>query len=1195
MNEDISEEINRYHIELKQWSNPKPEHVNFDITTNDMWSVIQAYTKQYGWIHHQLESFNMLVSGELQNILENSRELVFFSDSKDNSGNKIKHLITFGKTILGWPQHIEKDNSITRTTPQMCRTRDLTYSVPVYSKVEYHTIIQTSSGVQLSEKLEQVGDVLMFDLPIMLRSKLCVLSSQTSQEQMESGEAIDDLGGYFIINGNEKVIVSQESAANNKIFVNYSKKNESWEAKIISQDYSSTEIKYKRTNTITVKKTSIMFQITQSMSVPLFIMFFALGLSDLNTLKKLFPKKLLWLFESCVEDLGSVVDSTSALVYIGKSNKRISIDESINYSKSLIQTNVFVHTSTDFNKKSIFLCKMLMKLLQTIIGELQEDDKDSLVNKRIDCAGALIKELIETRLREILSGDLREKIEAKVRRGTQIDLIKDINLTKLMNSLRTSFATGNWTRERSGIMIDLHRIGYSTPIAELRRTKLQLSNPTASNLGPHRVHTSFFGYICPSETTDGTDVGLLKQLALLTRVSTVCDPSVVVNALTTTELFLTSDAKPEHPILINNDIVGSSENPESIVEIIRNKRRSGSLPKDISVFLSQTGEVCISTDSGRLCRPLIIVKSGRPMITQKDIKELASGKMSWDNLLSSGKIEYLDTQEIDHMLVAIDIAKLQRQEYLWTHLEIHPIVVFSTIISSLPFPNYNAGVRVMWSGGNFRQALGVYASNYTVRFDTSAHTLCYTNKPIVYTKPGRMLGIDNSGSGQSIIIAIASYGGFNQDDGLVFNASAIQRGMFRSFYYHTHKSVSEEDYARRAEIVNPSKYFGERSKYSKLDSDGVIRVGEVFNHGDILIGKVIVSKTDSSVFVDASEVAHSCGVVEAVAVSTNSGGFTVVKVKTRELRIPEIGDKFCPRHFQKGTIAMVYRQEDMPFTPDGITPDMFLSPYGLTGRMTVGILFEILCGKAAVLNGTEVNSTGFDREEGNTLAHEMQEQLLQHGYSANGTEMLCDGFEGKQIQSKIFLGPMFQQKLKQMSADKIQARSTGRVSERTRQPVSGRAKGGGGRIGEMERDAMISHGISKFVNEKMFDVSDKYSAWICVNCGVFANANHESTSDAIQECQLCKRSNFVLLDMPYTFKLMHQYMYSLGGINLKLGSTSVKSTELDINEFEDIDELEEEEEPPMTSILGEVLNDASKDEFTMNEDTEEENYDEYSF
>ncbi len=1204
MSQSISEEIKHYKDQLKKWSNITPKSIDPGVTTEDMWPVIDSYVQQYGWISHQIESYNTFVSGELQSVIENTRDLEFFSDTRDDSGNKIKHIITFGKTTIGWPQHIEKDNSITRTTPEMCRVRDLSYTVPVYCKIEYHKITQTVTGIELNKKLEQVGDVLILELPVMLRSKLCVLSGMTHEELIHNGEAPEDLGGYFIVNGNEKVIVSQESSANNKIFVNFDKKLNSWVAKIICQDYTEPNMvqsmtakpqKYKRTNALIQEKSSIQFGITPTHFVPIFVMFYALGITNLNTIRDMFPKNLLWLYESCLQDLGNVVDSTSALVYIGKNAQKITVEDSIRFAKNLIKTNLFVHIPDDsYTKKAIFMSKMLTKLLKTMTGELQEDDKDSLVNKRIDCVGNLIKELVETRLREILRNDLYGKIESRFKNNKSIDILKDINMTKFLQTIKTSFATGNWTRERAGIMIDLHRIGYTTPIAELRRTKLMLSNPTASNLGPHRVHTSFFGYFCPSETTDGTDVGLLKQLALLARISLSSNPSVVIQVLNSTNIFLPVGTDAKFPILINNNIVGSTENPTELVKFLRTQRRLGKLQKDVSVCLLETNEIHVLTDAGRLTRPLLIVnQDGMLNITHDDIQGIKSGNFNFNDLLTSEKIEYLDCQEIDEMLVAIDLETFAQQKYKYTHLEIHPIGIFSTVISSLPFPNYNAGVRVMWSGGNFRQALGVYASNYTRRFDTSAHVLMYTHRPIVYTKPSRMLGIDQSGSGQSVILAIASYAGFNQDDCLVFNASAIQRGMFRSFYYHTHKSSESEDYARKEEITNPEKYFGSRPKYSKLDSDGIIRVGEAFNSGDILIGKVIISKTDSSVFVDSSEIAHSCGVVESVVVSKNADGYTIVKVKTRELRIPELGDKFCPRHFQKGTIGMVYRQEDLPFTRDGVCPDVFLSPYGLTGRMTVGILFEVLCGKASALTGEEINSTGFDRKEGLDLIDDMSSLLVQYGFSPHGTEMLCDGFEGRPIESKIFLGPLFQQKLKQMSADKIQARSgTGKLSERTRQPVSGRAKGGGGRIAEMERDAMIAHGISRFINEKMFDVSDKYSTWICTNCGVFANANYQTSRQELQNCSNCGHNSYELVDIPYGFKLMHQYMYSLGGVNLRLGTNTTTNTIFDSSEDFTAETPDyEEETAPMTTKLGEVLNEALSEE--TNYDLFEE--DEYSF
>jgi DNA-directed RNA polymerase II subunit RPB2 len=459
--------------------------------------------------------------------------------------------------------------------------------------------------------------------------------------------------------------------------------------------------------------------------------------------------------------------------------------------------------------------------------------------------------------------------------------------------------------------------------------------------------------------------------------------------------------------------------------------------------------------------------------------------------------------------------------------------------SIIPFPDHNQSPRNTYQSAMGKQAMGIYATNYQLRMDTLANILYYPQKPLVTTRAMDFLHFRELPSGQNAIVAIACYSGYNQEDSVIMNQSAIDRGLFRSIFYRTYMDQEKKAGGSQStfleEFAKPSRETTLRMRqgtYEKLDDDGLIPPGVNVAGDDIIIGKVVPieetseelgQKTVRHTHRDSSTPIRSAekGVVDKVLLTTNADGFRFTKVRVRSIRVPQMGDKFASRHGQKGTVGITYRQEDMPFTTDGITPDIIINPHAIPSRMTVGHLIECLLGKVSALDGTEGDATPFT----DTTVEDISKRLRELGFQSRGFEIMHNGHTGRKLNAQIFMGPTYYQRLKHMVDDKIHARARGPVQILTRQPVEGRSRDGGLRFGEMERDCMISHGAAQFLKERLFDVSDAYRVHVCDICGMFAIANLKK---GIYECRSCRnKTQISQIHIPYAFKLLVQELVSM--------------------------------------------------------------------
>lgn len=577
-------------------------------------------------------------------------------------------------------------------------------------------------------------------------------------------------------------------------------------------------------------------------------------------------------------------------------------------------------------------------------------------------------------------------------------------------------------------------------------------------------------------------------------------------------------------IFLDGKFVGKTGSPQKLVEKIIEIRRQGKLSMEVNaVYLNYTDEVKILTEAGRARRPLIVVKNGKPALTKDHINKLKKGEINWNHFIEKGIIEFLDAEEEENTYIALRESDLTNKH---THLELNPSIILGLSASTIPFPEFNRGDRVNFGAKMVEQSIGLFATNILNRADTKSNVMIYPQKPLIQTFVHKPINYDDHPNGMNIVIAIACFDGYNMDDAIVINKSSIERGLFWSFMYRTYQSERKRYMGGQEDVIGIPKagvrgYLGEDA-YKQLPEDGIVNPETIVNSDDVIIGRSsplrflgtadqfvagIENIRETSVTLRHGD----SGIVDRVFISETLNGTKLIKTVIRDSKKPEIGDKFASRHGQKGIVAALVPQEDMPFTADGIVPDIIFNPHGIPSRMTMGKLLEIISGKVAALSGDYIYAPAFNPP---TRTH-LENLLHSYGFRKNGMEMMCNGRTGEAFNSLVFIGNCFYQKLDHLVSNKIHARSRGPVTLLTRQPTEGRSKEGGLRLGEMEKDCLIAHGAVLALKER-FD-SDKTVIPICIKCGIVA------IDDRIKNrkiCPVCDDTNVVEVEMSYAFKLM---------------------------------------------------------------------------
>ncbi len=591
----------------------------------------------------------------------------------------------------------------------------------------------------------------------------------------------------------------------------------------------------------------------------------------------------------------------------------------------------------------------------------------------------------------------------------------------------------------------------------------------------------------------------------------------------------------EGKIYVNGRLLGFHPDPKKLVEELRKKRRSGQIPYSVSItYFESTNEVYIYTDAGRLMRPVIVVKDGKPLLTNTHLKMLKEGKITWDDLVKQGVIEYIDANEEENAYIATSPEELTKEH---THLEIHPSIILGMGVNLIPWPERNMTTRLLHGSKMADQGLGLYQANFRIRTDSMSYVLYYPQRPIVKTRIFDYLQLQRRPYGQNIVVAVLPFEGYNMMDAIIMNKDSIERALFRAVFFRTYEAVERRypgGQKDRFEIPseNTSGYLGE-DVYHALDEDGIAMPETHVKGGDALIGRTSPprfledvahfgimeeKRRENSVLLRPDEE----GVVDTVMISYDEDGNKLVKVKVRQEKIPEIGDKFTARMGQKGVIGMIVPQEDMPFTSSGIVPDLIFNSHAFISRMTVSYVLEILGAKAATLEGwKEVDAT-----IGEGMKPEDFEKVLKaHGFRKDGKETLYDGKTGEELEADIFIGPIYYLRLKHLVSQKYQARARGPVQILTRQPTEGKAREGGIRFGEMERDTLIGHGAAMTLYERLVEESDKTTILVCEVCG---NLGIEDNIKKKRYCSVCGSTKVHEVNVSYAFKLLLDELKSLG-------------------------------------------------------------------
>ena len=1212
-------------------------------------------------VAHQIDSYNEFMLNGIRQIFKEHNPIVFQKE-KDEKTDTFRNVSRFylggkngDKIYYGKPVIYDETGSTSRVHymyPNEARLRNMTYGVTIHYDVEVEF---DNVAIALEEEEEQekgskisasaskektvttitLPQILLGKFPIMVHSNLCILTGLPKDVIYNLGEDKSDHGGYFIIDGKEKILVSQEIFADNMLYVQTrspdDKYSHSVEIRTVSEDTSKPERKlrvYMVAPTPRYTNGQIVVEIPNvKRPIPLFILMRALGvISDYDIIETCLlnmseNQDIIELFRPSVHDANKIFTQRAAIEYIGVFIKGKSVVQA-----QQILMNFFLPQigELNFQSKAFFLGYMVNKLVRVKANIDAPIDRDSLKFKRIKIPGKLIHSLFNEyyaqqikRIRTLL--DFKYNYNSAILSERFTDIVKeyeDIFKDRIVEEgLRRAFK-GNWGgsefTKQAGIVQDLNRLSYNSAISHLRKVNLPL-DASAKVIKPRLLHGSQW---CLMDPVDVPDDGLQKHFAISAHVTNGCNGSDMTQwllkepgiNLLSLEKYPKDFLYYQTKVFVNGAWIGVVADPEFVVGRIKTCRRLSFIPVHVSCSWDiQFREIQIFTDGGRACRPVYYYNSDKQAFAfqanKTIMKLLTERKFSWNELVGGfgikrmnynefyntddvkiimklydnlpegitfermaprmAVLEYIDASEENNALFAFrpdDIVKPGSAQF--THSDIHPSLMFGVMGNLISFPENNQLPRNTFSCSQSKQAVSMYNTSFLQRFDKMGVVLNAGQIPLVKTRYLKYFNNEQNPYGQNAIVAIMCYNGYNVEDSILFNEGSIKRGLFRTSYYNMYETredskqssgervdsrvVNMNDYQQQNAVVNAGR--GEGYDYSNLDTNGLILENTMVTEKSVLIGQVVTNSKNAGRVVDASirPKKGQIGYVDKTYITEAANPdipSRIAKVRIREDRAPNIGDKFASRCGQKGTVGLIIPEKDMPFTADGVRPDLIVNPHAFPSRMTIGQFVETIMAKACVVYGAFGDCTAFVNL-GNKHAT-FGSMLQKENYSSTGTQVLYNGTTGEQIESEIFIGPTYYMRLKHMVKDKINFRARGPNTNLTRQPVQGRANDGGLRIGEMERDGVIAHGATRFLQESMLVRGDNYYMAICNKTGMTAIYNPDSDvfmspmadgpiqfNDALTDNPKLVNitrfgRSFSVVQIPYSLKLLIQELQTM--------------------------------------------------------------------
>lgn len=1127
-------------------------NLKMEVSENDVREVIHTYFTEHSFVKQQMDSCNRFYDENMQKTIDDLREIVIKSSDEETI-----YKIRFHQISLKKPEVTEPDGEIRRLYPRDARLRNLSYSGSLYCDI---TITSRTN-----EEKEH-NEIYIGKVPIMVKSKFCNLIGIGREELCRLGEDPNDIGGYFIVNGIERVVIGQERMRNNHVFVTKTNPDRN---EYMAEMRSTTVCQSRPPSIVKVhmmpargdpSKMSIRATLPYIRTkIPVAIIFRGLGVHSEEEIMGCigidrYDVAMAELIRPSLDEARVIKGKQDALDYIGRRGEHGVQEKSmrIKFAKdkleSMLPHAIDVHIEDPDVSIACNFGYIIYRLLQCALLRRREDDKNHYVNRRIDLSGSLLNDLFR-KLFIGLKQDMRAYAEKiVVKRRKELDPNLAISAGIITQGFRHALASGNWDDTTFGVSQVLNRLTYVATFSHLRRL-----NSTFGYLGsqtkPRQVHNSQWGRICPAETPEGQACGLVKNMALMAHVTVGSFENQISKLLDeSTDVFKFLErsgetavkARTNDKVFLNGSLLGFHPNGKQLVSEIRLRRRKAAITSEVGVVMDfKNREVRICTDYGRCTRPLLVVENLKILMKKEDVQELKQdgSKGKWDKLVRKGYLEYIDADEEETTGISMTIKDLRSRSENpdesnvdWcTHCELHPSLILGISASMIPFPEHNQAYRNTIQASTNKQAIGTYASNFHYRMDPSAHVLYYPQKPLVKTWMTQQLQ-SRQPAGINAIVAVDCYSGFNQGDSIIMNQSSIDRGLFRSMLFRSHRDeMRRTGTLSKEEFCCPSRHdtMGMRRScnYTNIDSDGLVHPGTIVCEDGVLIGKTARIEQESASQAHYTREDRSTylrpyqkGTVDQVLITTNGDGLPLAKVRVRCVRAPEIGDKFSSRHGQKGLIGMTFTQENLPWTVEGITPDVIINPHSIPSRMTIGQFMESILGKVAARKGQVRDATPFT----DVTVENIQEALHKCGYQKSGMETMCCGETGRLLSDRICIGPTYYMKLAHMVKDKIHSRARGPVHTHTRQPTRGRLRGGGLRFGEMERDCLISHGSALNLKERLFELSDCYLVNVCESCGRIAQTK--------SYCKICNKrfSDVSQARVPYAWKLLCQELMAMG-------------------------------------------------------------------